>query len=196
MYIDTQPVTGIFCPGIYIMQLAYLIAEAVDDNSWSGGLLITDDHGLPLDFRYVEPIRPTRLQKLIYGESLKRSLMLDAIAGTLLKATNFKSEWIFTNDPVLLELDGKTSGKVVSISNGEKDPLTEVGEWRFDKVGEGALQVSPTGPPVKLHFDAKEKIDTDKIAEDLAWLASQFDFTEPLKRVQSALKEICSNPME
>ncbi|HDS30020.1 MAG TPA: hypothetical protein ENN67_03155, partial [Firmicutes bacterium] len=62
------------------MRLAYILAEAVDPDNWTGGLLVTDERGLPLDFRYVEPIKPSKLQKLIYGDSLTRYLKLDAIA--------------------------------------------------------------------------------------------------------------------
>jgi hypothetical protein len=174
------------------MQLAYLIAEAVDDSSWAGGLLVTDDRGLPVDFRYVDPIAPSRLQKLIYGESLRRCLLLDAISGTLLKAANPKVDWIFTLDPLLLELDTKISARIVVVENGEKEPMSETGEWKVDRPGEITMQISPTGPPARLMFKVKNDSETEMIAKELAKLSSILDFAEPLKRVGSALKEICS----
>lgn len=178
------------------MQLAYLVAETVDERSWVGGLLITDERGLPVDFRYVEPIKPTKLQKLIYGEALKRCLLLDAIAGTLIKAANPKVEWVFAGDPMLLELEGRISGKLVAVGNGEKVPLNEVGEWHQEEPGEIAMQVTETGPPVRLSFKARDDGETAEVAKDLAWLAGQLDFTEPLRRVGAALKEICSGTGE
>jgi hypothetical protein len=178
------------------MQLAYLIAETIDDRAWAGGLLVTDEKGLPIDFRYVEPIRPTRLQKLIYGDALKRCLLLDTIAGTLIKAANPKAEWLFAGDLLLLDLDEKVSGKVIAVGNGEKEPMSEVGKWTSDKVGEVSMQVSQTGPPVRLNFLARDAAETESIANDLGWLAGQFDFTEPLKRVEAALKDICSGTAE
>jgi hypothetical protein len=178
------------------VQLAYLIAESVDERSWAGGLLVTDERGLPVDFRYVEPIKPTRLQKLIYGDSLRRYLVLDAIAGTLLKAANLKADWIFTSDPILLDLDSRSAGKLVAVGNGEKQSLSDVGEWRMDKPGEIVLQVTQVGPPYKLTFQAKDRAETEEAAKDLAWLAGQLDFTEPLKRVSAALKEICDGGAE
>jgi hypothetical protein len=178
------------------MQLAYLIAESVNDTSWAGGLLITDERGLPVDFRYVEPIKPTKLQKLIYGDALRRCLILDAIAGTLLKAANPKVDWIFAGDTLLLDLEGRVSSKLVAIGNGEMEPLSEVGAWRFDRAGEIAMQIGMTGPPMKLYFHAKNESETEHMAKDLASLAEQFDFAEPLERVVAALKEICMNAPE
>ncbi len=175
------------------MQIAYLLARDVSDETWTGGLLVTDSHGLPLDFRYIEPIRPSRLQKLIYGSALKRYLLLDAIAGTLLKAANPNVEWVFTSDPILLELDGQVHGRFVAIGNGEKKPLSEVGEWRADAIGRITLQVTSTGTPVTLSFNSETDEQTEQIAGELAELARELDFAEPLLRVGEALKEICQN---
>jgi len=173
------------------VQLAYLISRAVDDDSWTGGLLITDRHGLPVDFRYVEPIKPTRLQKLIYGGALKRYLVLDAIAGTLLKAASSKVDWVFTADQVLLELEGPANGRFVIISNGAHQPLSAMGEFLVEEVGKILLQVTAKGQPTTLVFNAANETETEKIAAELASLASELDFTEPLERVGEALTEIC-----
>ena len=40
-----------------------------------GGLLLTDESGIPLDFRYVEPITPTKLQAVLYGKALESHLL-------------------------------------------------------------------------------------------------------------------------
>jgi hypothetical protein len=173
------------------VHLAYLISRAVDDDSWTGGLLITDGHGLPVDFRYVDPIRPTRLQRLIYGGALKRYLVLDAIAGTLLKAANSKVDWIFTADPVLLELEGPANGRFVVVSNGSHQPLSEAGDFIVEDVGKILLQVTSAGQPTSLAFNAANEADTERIAGELASLSSELDFTEPLERVGEALSEIC-----
>ena len=175
------------------MNLAYLIARAVDDESWTGGLMVTDQRGLPLDFRYIEPIKPTKLQKLIYGGALKRYLLLDAIAGTLLKAVKSKTDWVFTSDPLLLELEGDIPGRFIIVGNGEREPLSAAGEWEKEDIGKIVFQVSPSGSPVQLIFNSQDDADTEKVADELVSLAGQLDFTEPLNRIGEALKEICQN---
>ena len=169
------------------------IADSIDEKSWAGGLLVTDEHGLPVDFRYVEPIKPSKLQKLIYGDALRRCLVLDAIAGTLLKAANPRVAWMFAADPLMLDLDGRVGGPIVAIGNGEKDPLSEVGAWRLNKIGEIAMQVSQTGPPARLTFLAKDEHETKEKASELSRLAVLLNFIEPLDRVGAALKEICGD---
>jgi hypothetical protein len=178
------------------MQLAYLLAEAVDGDNWAGGLLVTDERGLPVDFRYVEPIRPSKLQKLIYGDSLTRYLKLEAIAGTLIKASKIQADWVFTCDQVLLELNGQVPGRLISIENGEKGRIGGRGEWRVDQPGRITFQVTESGHPVILTFRVKDTAGMEEIARDLSWLAERLDFTEPLDRVHAALKEICSGGMD
>ena len=178
------------------MQLAYITARAVTDESWSGGILITDMRGLPLDFRYIEPIRPSKLQKLVYGGALRRYLLLDAIAGTLLKASKPNADWIFTGDRLLSELEGQLHGRLVVIEPSNIDPLSEAGEWQNGEVGEVIMQVTSTGNPVKLIFNAADESETKKIAEKLSELSKDLDFTEPLNRVGEALAEICESVKE
>lgn len=175
------------------MELAYITARAVDDESWSGGLLVTDLRGLPLDFRYVEPIKPSKIQKLVYGGALRRYLLLDAIASTLLKAAKPTASWFFTGDELLRELEPDLSGKLVVIEPSDISPLSETGEWKQEEVGMIIMQVSPTGNPVKLTYKSSDESDTETIAGELVDLASELDFTEPLLRVGEALKEICNN---
>ena len=178
------------------MQLAYLVSKAIDDESWTGGLLVTDRRGLPVDFRYVEPIKPTRIQKLIYGGALKRYLLMDAIAGTLLKASGSKADWIFTGENELLELETPSSGRFVVIEPGGREPFDSRGEWHLTGVGKIALQVGASGQPVHLTFNSADEKETEKIADELAELSREFDFTEPLRRVREALTEICRNGHE
>jgi len=178
------------------MNLAYLVAHAINDQTWTGGILITDDRGLPLDFHYVQPITPTRIQRLIYGNSLERYLILDAIAGTLLKTANPKAEWLFTTSHLLLELQPHFHAKLVVVSDSEREPLAEHGEWEVRRQGEIALQVAPTGMPARLSFVARSREETETVAKELSELAKKLDFVEPLHRIVAALKEISDSGEE
>jgi len=46
------------------LKLAYFVAMK-EGASYLGGLLLTDTSGIPLDFRYTEPITPTRLHAVL-----------------------------------------------------------------------------------------------------------------------------------
>ena len=133
---------------------------------------------------------------VVYGGALRRYLLLDAIAGTLLKASKPNVDWIFTGDKLLSELEGQLHGKMIVIEPTNIDPLSEAGEWQNGEVGEIIMQVTSTGNPVKLIFNAADESETKKIAEKLSELSKDLDFTEPLNRVGEALAEICENGTE
>ncbi len=175
------------------MTIAYLIAKTMEDGSWTGGLLITDERGLPIDFHYIEPIRPSKIQKLIYGSALKRYLLLDAIAATLLSAMDNSAEWVFTSDPLMLELDDHDHGRIIAITPGESEPVLASGEWRKDATGKIAIQTQPTDNPLAMEFISPDDTDTEKIASAIAELSHKMDLSEPLARVGEALSEICRN---
>lgn len=173
------------------MQLAYLIAGTIDEESWSGGLLVTDEKGLPLDFRYVEPIRPTKIQKLIYGGALQRYLIIEAIGSTLLKDSISKAKWIFTSEQLLLELEKGNGVRFIALNKGDAEPLMTVGEWHVEEPGTVSIQLAPSGPPYVLKFNADDDDTTEKIASEISSIAKELDFSEPLGRVGQALEEIC-----
>ena len=66
------------------LKLAYFVAMK-EGASYLGGLLLTDTSGIPIDFRYTEPITPTRLQGVLYGKALEPHLKEEVIQKTLLK---------------------------------------------------------------------------------------------------------------
>src|SRR5512142_1481931 len=66
------------------LKLAYFVAMK-EGASYLGGLLLTDSSGIPLDFRYTEPITPTKLQSVLYGKALEPHLKEEVIQKTLLK---------------------------------------------------------------------------------------------------------------
>lgn len=74
------------------------IAEYVGpNNAFYGGLLITNECGLPREFRHTEAVKPTRIQQILYGEALLESIGTDAIGPALLSQLVMK--------PTLLLID-------------------------------------------------------------------------------------------
>ena len=65
---------------VFLGFLGHIVTE---DREYLGGLLVTTLEGVPKEFKHTEPVRPSRLQTVIYGESLEPCLGSDAIAETL-----------------------------------------------------------------------------------------------------------------
>src|SRR6266850_170260 len=65
------------------LTLAYLACPPGADKNYLGGLLVTDARSRPLHFGYVAPIRPTAMQRLLYGGTLNEHVRIDVIAKKL-----------------------------------------------------------------------------------------------------------------
>jgi hypothetical protein len=66
--------------------IGYLGHYVSQDGAYYGGLLVTNLRGVPREFRHSEGIKPTKLQNMLYGESLEDSLGGDALAPALYDA--------------------------------------------------------------------------------------------------------------
>lgn len=64
--------------------LGFLSCFATSDNNYYGGILITNEQGMPREFRHSVAVRPTRVQQLLYGDSLVAALGEDSIGPALL----------------------------------------------------------------------------------------------------------------
>lgn len=54
----------------YDLRIAFIDVILFEDGAIRGGVLVTDIETRPYEFRVTSPIKPTQLQKLLYGASL------------------------------------------------------------------------------------------------------------------------------
>jgi len=70
-------------------------------NKHIGGILVINDLGIPVEFKYSEPVTPTKLQEIIYGSSLEYYLHTEIIAKGLIQKVENRPEFILTQDSSL-----------------------------------------------------------------------------------------------
>lgn len=71
------------------MKLAFLSNYKFEnDAAIRGAILVTDASTKPLEFRVTAPIRPTNLQKTLYGKILDEHLAVELISLPLLDSLN------------------------------------------------------------------------------------------------------------
>ena len=73
-----------------------------NDSSFRGGALVTDTATYPLEFRLTSPIRPTPLQKTLYGKTLQSYIVAELIAIPLLKSLKVKPALAIANSNLFL----------------------------------------------------------------------------------------------
>ena len=91
------------------LVLAFLSCPQGPAKSFLGAVLVTDATGHPLEFSYVDPIRPTRMQRILYGRLLEEHVKKDLIARKLLEGLAHKPDITFVDTDELLALQRKVA---------------------------------------------------------------------------------------
>ena len=161
-----------------LLRLGFMETMEVDGRGHIGGLLITNQHGRPLEFQCTTPVRPNRTQEILFGESLRPWLLGELIGSTLIDRVTIKPNIIITSDPVLLELRNHTTIPVAcagAVSNARpqsSDPVSTV------RVGGSVLS-----------FHDAHSVDAETLAGQRHLIPDSADLAEPLERVREALAE-------
>ena len=148
----------------------FLVVRAGGDGTYVGGLMVTDASGLPVDFRYTDPVTPTRLQRALYGNVLDRYLRSEVVLRTLL------------DEPI----DGFP---VALIAPSKADPIGAAGVRSAEGTGTFLLQADATGHPLRVSLPAGSPHEA-AVVEALVALSARMDVLEPIGRVQDALDVI------
>jgi hypothetical protein len=161
-------------------RLGYLAVQASTDAlTFVGGLLTTDSELRPLDFRCTTTVRPTPLQKVLYGEILQQHLFVDLLGLTLVRAADPQPDLILFQDSALLYLQRKLDsmaalwaavepGAAGSPTDAIHPPIDTqhltitgfsggtIGIFVYPGYGERIAQVKTLLESVAMHFDLLE----------------------------------------
>jgi hypothetical protein len=173
----------------------YLVVRSNEGGTYVGGLMVTDSAGLPVDFRYTDPITPTRLQRALYGGVLDRYLRSEVVLRTLLSALEQAPTLLLVDDHELLEEDIDAC-PVAVVSASLSDPLGAPGERREQSPGSFLLQVVEGGHPLRVTLAPGGEEDEAAVADALVALGRRMDPLEPAERVRDALDVIVAGEGE
>lgn len=178
------------------LKIAYLLVSSPMPNIYVGGLMVTDGRGLPLEFRYTEPIQPTRIQQVLYGQVLSSYIKREVILETLLKNIETKFSCMLVEDENLVDYPSK-GYPVLRVVATKSAPVGPVGKVQEISPGEILLQVTAEGCPVRL-YAGKGKSDIPETAAPssevitiLLDAGQEMDIVEPMRRIEKALEIIC-----
>ena len=175
------------------LTIGYVLALPVADSVFMGGAMVTDAFGLPLEFRYTEPVRATKLQRVLYGDVLEKYIQADVIAGNLVGRLGAEARADSgVRRELLAALDGSKQ-KIALISPGRGAPLKEYGAVQDGPDGEFHLQMTESGAPMRIRFQTTGAAATDasrkaEIARILTECGRTMDILEPQARVETAVK--------
>ncbi|MEB3328377.1 MAG: hypothetical protein VKQ33_04000 [Candidatus Sericytochromatia bacterium] len=172
-------------------RLAYFKAMVWASGAYAGGLMIVDSAGLPLDFRYTEPITPTRLQEVLYGRSLDRFMRAEVLFRHLCTRIEPRPTLVLVDDEGLLSQPAASA--VVYVAETRLPPFSAAAELHDVNECEWLLQVTEAGSPLRFKLHEPQAGDEEAVATwFLTAAAAGLDPLEPFNRVRAALELACA----
>ncbi|MFN6991407.1 MAG: hypothetical protein ACK4MM_01660 [Fervidobacterium sp.] len=159
-------------------MIGYLSVH-IFDNKHIGGILIVNEYGIPVEFKYSEPISSTKLQQIIYGNSLEYYLHVEIIAKGLVQKLENKPEAILVQDPTLLFDKNIVLLNLLPQSVSEKREDNEV-----------IINVNTVS--LRLTFMEGAKVE-ESVLNIITEYAGKIDILEPFERIQKALEFVCES---
>lgn len=169
----------------------YLVVRAEEGRAYLGGLMVTDERGLPVDFRYTDPVTPTRLQRALYGGVLDRYLRGEVVLRTLLGDLERPPSLLLVDDPALL--DERVDGcPLAHVAASRAEPLGRPGARADQGRGSFLLQAAEGAAPLRVGLAGCAEGAADRVAEALVTLAAGMEPLEPADRLRDALEVIAA----
>lgn len=173
--------------------IGYFTTVQSDRTGWTGGLLVLNGAGRPLEFQCTLPIRPSRAHEILFGTTLHQHLISEVIGPTLLQkcrtpisllcCAQVEAVSLQENLPTRPDASGRVTGPPTIVAflpdnqDESSDPAKRralAGHQRFT-LGSASLWVAGE------YLDAAERTAT--------MLSDIIDAWEPFERISEAIRE-------
>lgn len=167
-------------------RLAFLWLEELGEGVFRGGALVTDRRGAPVEFRCTSPVRPTSLQRTLYGGTLLTCMCVELTGRPLMKELSEQPDVVLVAQPGFVELRDYVDRPVL-MATRQGSAGAEA-----DANAEASRSVplsSPSGrfAPVVVTCHWRHPEDLDVTLGGLGEAFARFDLTEPFARIKTAL---------
>ena len=170
-------------------NLGYIAIDGAE-GQFRGASLVVDFRGIPMRFYYTDPIKPSRLERVLYGNALEVYLREELILESLLNVVEVKpAVWICREADLLGPLKSLSKGKVIYLVSSHRSPMDAAGN--VESTGEPwvyMVQADSVSAPLRVVFPENTKEDEVKqTAAVLVEAAKTMELLEPFGRIQKAL---------
>lgn len=160
--------------------IGYFTVVEDERTGWTGGLLILDRAGRPLEFQCTLPVRPTRAHEILFGPTLRSHLVGQVIGKLLISKCRTPISLVCCDQPEAMVLESFTDVPVALIREAAE----------FDE-GPVANDVIAGAEPIEI-AGATFLVPIEKLAavENIAPFYGDLpDAVEPFERIREAIKE-------
>ncbi|MBZ4682943.1 MAG: hypothetical protein PWP46_264 [Fusobacteriaceae bacterium] len=155
-------------------------------DSFISGILVVDEKGIPVEFKYTNEINPTKKQKLLYGNTLKTYLKEELMFKNLIISLENTIDVIIVESIEDFSLNKYAENKVVVIRKTQETQLRDLKEFQFVSKDELLYQYEEKENPIRVIF--KEEF-SEEIIEILNEIKME-NILEPIDRIEEVLDEV------
>jgi hypothetical protein len=167
----------------------FSLEQTRDKKGIIGAILITDDLGMPQEFRVTYPVKPTNLQKRLYGDSLDVHIGVTLCGEPLYKALNKKPELLLVNRRIFLPISSKVESEVAHVKRiGEAFVVEKDGETTpQEKISSKSGRFQPIQVFYPPGYNEQQHEGINALIEKYF---QSIDLLEPFDRIKSALEAL------
>ena len=97
------------------VTIGYFTVVEDERTGWTGGLLVLDRGGRPIEFQCTLPVRPTRAHEILFGPTLSRHLVGEVIGKLLIASCRTPVSLFCCDQPEGLAIESYTSSPVALV---------------------------------------------------------------------------------
>lgn len=161
------------------------------DEKHMGAILVTNQVGVPLEFKYTEPVVATRLHKILYGSVLDRYLHETVIRDRLAREIRSFPDYFIAPYDEKDYLGSVADKEMIAVQRYNLPPGEISGPFNRIREREAIIELEEEKILLRLAFSTPDETVQHNMAAWLQEIARTMDVLEPLDRIASALKSIC-----
>ncbi len=159
------------------------------DGKHVGGMLVTNRIGVPLEFKYTEPVTITRLQKILYGAVLDRYLQETLLRECLARELSSDPEYFITDFDSKEYLGALAGREMIAVQEVRSAPGGQTQPAAIARTRESIVEIED-GPTLRVAFSTSDDAVRQVIVGWLKEVGKTMDVVEPIDRVKAALRAI------
>ena len=161
------------------------------DEKHMGAILVTNQIGVPLEFKYTEPVVATKLHKILYGSVLEKYLHETVIRDRLGREVRSSPNYFIAPYDEKEFLGPIAEREMIAVQRYSLPPGDLSGPFNRIREREAIIELEEERIFLRLAFSTSDETLQHNIAAWLQETARTMDVLEPLDRITSALSSIC-----
>lgn len=165
------------------------VLETTEKGGYTGALLVTDLSGIPLEFRCTHSVRPTMVQRPLYGKSLEAHIGVDLCGKQLDSATRVAFDMLVVRKKYLLAIRKSMKRPAVCVVKAGDAMVAADSAQDSKRIDARGTQYAPLMLAAEPDFPS----DVEIAKETFSGAHFAIDPLEPFERIEQAIAQLRSN---